>query len=133
MLLAAGITWAAVAQDKNRKHEEHRPENLTVVPKDINHDSLMYLMKEYSVSLGVRCGFCHAKSATDEKRLDFASDENGKKKVARYMIQMTSEINNKYFAEANHKATKLMVSCNTCHHGHQEPEPFVMPKEEERH
>ncbi len=133
LLLAAGIGVAAWAQDKKEKREERRPTNLKVLSKDISHDSLIYLMKEYSVSLGVSCGFCHDKSATDERRLDFAGDDNGHKKVARYMMKMTADINRKYFAEENHEAKQLMVSCYTCHHGKKEPEAFVMPKEEERH
>ncbi len=132
ILLTGGIAVAAWAQDKKEKREERRPTNLTVLPKNISHDSLIYLMKEYSVSLGVNCGFCHDKSATDE-RLYFAGDNNGHKKVARYMMQMTAGINSKYFAEENHESKSLMVSCYTCHHGQKEPEAFVMPKEEERH
>lgn len=131
--LTAGLAVAAIAQDKEKKHEERKFENLKVLPSDISHDSLRTVMREFSYALGVRCGFCHAKSATDEKRLDFASDDSSKKKVARYMMKMTADINKKYFAEANHNSTRLMVTCYTCHHGHQEPEAFVMPKEQEKH
>ena len=94
-LMAAGITIAAFAQDKEKKREERRPTNLTVLPKDISHDSLINLMKEYSVSLGVRCNFCHAPSGTEGGHLDFASDDNKHKKVARYMMRMTAGINSK--------------------------------------
>jgi hypothetical protein len=133
IMLTAGLAIAAIAQNKDRKHEEHKPVNLKILPDDISHDSLITVMKEYSYALGVRCGFCHAKSATDEKRLDFASDDNGKKKAARYMMKMTAGINKKYFAEENYNSAKRMISCYTCHHGHEEPEAFVMPKEEEKH
>jgi hypothetical protein len=135
-LLAAGITIVAFAQDKDKKHEEHRPVNLKVLSKDIGHDSLINLMKEYSVSLGVHCNFCHASSGDEKGHLDFASDDNKHKKVARYMMRMTADINSKYFAEENkgdHAHEALTVSCFTCHHGHEEPEAFVMPKEEEKH
>jgi hypothetical protein len=133
LVLTAGLAIAAIAQDKDKKQEEHKYENLKVLPKNISRDSMRMVMHEYSYSLGVHCNFCHAKSTTDEKKLDFASDENGKKKVARYMMKMTADINKKYFAEANYNSTKRMVTCYTCHHGHQEPEVFVMPKEEEKH
>jgi hypothetical protein len=133
ILLIAGLAVAAIAQDKDKKREEHKFENLKVLPKNISHDSLGAVMHEYSYALGVRCGFCHVKSKTDEKRLDFASDDNGKKKVARYMMKMTSEINKKYFAAENHNSKTLMVTCYTCHHGHEDPEAFVMPKEKEKH
>ncbi len=132
-LLAAGITIAALAQEKQKKHEEHHATNLKVLPANISHDSLILLMKEYSVSLGVRCGFCHVTSAADQRRLDFASDDNPKKKVAQYMMTMTAGINSKYFSAENHGNATLMVSCYTCHRGAKEPEAFVMPKEEERH
>jgi hypothetical protein len=128
--LTAGLTIAALAQDKGKKREDRKATNLTMLPKNISHDSLMAVMKEYSYSLGVHCEFCHVKSATDEKHLDFASDDNGKKKVARYMMKMTADINKKYFAEENYNSTKLMVSCYTCHRGHEEPEMFEMPKDE---
>jgi hypothetical protein len=125
-----GLAAAAVAQDKSRKAEDRKATNLKVLSKNISHDSLITVMKEYSYALGVKCGFCHVKSAADEKHLDFASDDNSKKKVARYMMKMTADINKKYFAAENHNSTKLMVSCYTCHHGREEPEMFEMPKEE---
>jgi hypothetical protein len=130
IVLTASLAVAAIAQDKEKKEEERKATNLKILPKNISHDSLITVMKEYSYALGVRCGFCHVKSATDEKHLDFASDDNGKKKVARYMMKLTADINKKYFAAENHNSTKLMVSCYTCHHGHEEPEMFEMPKEE---
>jgi hypothetical protein len=129
-LLAAGLTLAAVAQEKTGGREERRPTNLKVLSKHISNDSLGRLMREYSFSLGVRCGFCHAASATDKDKLDFASDEKKHKEIARDMMRMTRRINRKYFdeergGEAGHQ--RLMVTCFTCHHGHAEPEAFVMP------
>ncbi len=129
--LSACLAVAAIAQKQSDRKEEPRPKNLTVLSKNISHDSLINIMKEYSVSLGVRCGFCHAKSS-DGEHLNFASDDNGKKKVARYMMTMTAAINKKYFAAENKGNAVNMVSCYTCHHGHEEPEAFVMPKEEGR-
>ena len=132
-LLTTGLTIAAIAQNKEQKREERKFQNLKVLPKNITHDSLRTVMHEYSYALGVNCNFCHVKSATDEKRLDFASDDNGKKKVARYMMKLTADINKKYFAAENYNSTKLMVTCYTCHHGHEEPEMMELPKEEEKH
>ena len=93
----------------------------------------MSLMKEYSVSLGVRCNFCHAKATDGKDHLDFASDNNKHKDIARYMMKMTAAINEKYFKEEKGKKehTALMVRCFTCHHGNKEPEAFVMPPEED--
>jgi len=134
--VAATLTIAAIAQNRDEHHEEHKPKNLTVLSKDISHDSLMSLMREYSVSLGVHCNFCHNKAADGSDHMDFASDDNKHKKIARYMIKMTAGINQQYFQEENggeHRHTALMVSCFTCHHGQKEPQAFVMPAQEERH
>lgn len=133
LLLVAVVSFAAFAQQK--KTPMPRPSNLKVLPNDISHDSLIYLMKEYSVSLGVKCNFCHVKSEVDSTRLNFASDDNKHKNMARYMMKMTSEINEQYFKEENggevaHGA--LMVSCFTCHNGNKEPKAFVMPVEEKK-
>ena len=55
--------------------------NLKILPKDISEKELHKVMREYSVSLGVRCGFCHARIAdTTKKELDFASDAKDEKK-----------------------------------------------------
>jgi hypothetical protein len=131
IMLTGLITLGAFAQKKDTHEEEPRPTNLQVLPKDISHDSLIAVMHEYSRSLGVHCNFCHARSETDSTHLDFASDANGKKKVARYMMHMTAEINEKYFAEANYKSTTMMVSCYTCHHGQKEPERLKAEDEKE--
>ncbi|MEO6834237.1 MAG: c-type cytochrome [Chitinophagaceae bacterium] len=131
LVLVAVVSFAAFAQQK--KTPMPRPSNLKVLPTNIPHDSLIYLMKEYSVSLGVKCNFCHMKSETDSTRLNFASDENKHKNMARYMMKMTSEINGSYFKEENSGVNvhgALMVSCFTCHHGNKEPEAFKMPVEE---
>jgi cytochrome c553 len=131
LFLSVSITIAAVAQQKDANKEEQRAENLKVLPKSMNHDSLIKLMREYSFSLGVRCGFCHASSASDKNKLDFASDENKHKLIARDMMRMTAKINRKYFEEDLDRG-KARVTCYTCHHGHEEPEAFVMPKIEEK-
>jgi hypothetical protein len=131
LLLFAGFAIVAVAQQKEAKKEEHRAENLKILPRNMNHDSLIKLMREYSFSLGVRCGFCHAPSSTDKNKLDFASDANKHKLIARDMMRMTAKINRKYFDEDKFEGHPR-VTCYTCHHGHEEPEAFVMPKIEEK-
>lgn len=132
-LLISCIAIATIAQEKEKKNDdEQKAVNLKVLSKKISHDSLIVIMREYSAALGVKCGFCHAKSAANPDKLDFASDDNGHKKVARYMISMTEKINKKYFAEENYGSSRLMVSCYTCHHGKPEPESFVMKKEEKK-
>lgn len=135
LLLAGGLTIAAVAQDNDKKAEARRAENLKVLPKNISHDSLISIMKVYSFSLGVKCNFCHTKSATEKDHLDFASDDNKHKHIARDMMRMTAKINKKYFGSHDEaeEHTTLAVSCFTCHRGHDEPQALVMPKEEGKH
>src|SRR5260221_1701335 len=73
-------------------------ENLKVLPKDISKENLDSVMAEFCVSLGVKCGFCHAQMAdTTKHKLDFASDKKEEKNTARDMFRMTSYINANFF------------------------------------
>jgi cytochrome c553 len=105
--------------------EEPRFKNLKVLNKKITNEELEIVMKEFKTALGVKCSFCHAPSKTDPKKMDFASDENKHKDIARGMLRMTMKINKKYFKEP--KDSVAMVSCYTCHNGQKEPKPA--PKE----
>lgn len=98
--------------------------NLKVLPKDISHEELDKVMDGFKVSLGVKCNFCHAASATDPKRMDFASDAKHEKEIARDMMRMTARINKKYFhiKDADDTKAVLAVSCYTCHNGNAHPE-----------
>lgn len=104
----------------------HKPENLKILPKNITHEELHQVMEGFTHGLGVKCGFCHAKSASDSTHLDFASDAKPEKNVARGMMKMVMKLNKKYFRETKDDDGKAVtVSCFTCHHGHNEPEKFV--------
>lgn len=70
-------------------------------------------MKAQSKALGVECDFCHDVP-------DMASDKNDKKLVARKMIQMTNDINDKWL-KGMKDADKNKVTCATCHQGHETP------------
>ncbi len=98
--------------------------NLKVLPKDISPEALDKVMDEFKAALGVKCDFCHAKSKTDPKDLDFASDEKGEKQIARSMMKMTMRINKKFFHVGKPAigSGELVISCNTCHHGEPHPE-----------
>lgn len=101
--------------------------NLKILPKDISEEELVGVMKNFNASLGVKCSFCHA-PGTDGK-LNFASDENKHKDVARGMMKMTMGINKKYFKTKNPK--EFQVTCFTCHNGNKHPEktaPIPEPK-----
>lgn len=97
--------------------------NFKVLPQDITHDSLIGIMKGFNKALGVKCGFCHAKSDLDSSKLNFASDEKKHKKFARYMMKMTADINANYFnfKKSSRPDTIQVITCVTCHRGSEHP------------
>ena len=101
--------------------DEPKFKNLKVLSKNITNDELEIVMKEFKTALGVKCNFCHAPSKTDPKKMDFASDENKHKDVARDMMRMSMKINKKYFKENQNKDSIASISCFTCHRGDKEP------------
>ena len=117
MVATVGISIAATSPDAGHKN------NLKVLPKDISHDDLEKVMHGFNNALGVRCNFCHAASAADPKKLDFASDAKPEKEQARDMMRMTMKINKKFFEakSPNLLDTAMAISCKTCHHGNPHP------------
>ncbi|MCZ2099919.1 MAG: c-type cytochrome [Chitinophagales bacterium] len=92
------------------------PKNLQVLPKDINQDDLKVIMESFNEALGVKCGFCHVRAA-EGQGMDFSSDEKMSKHIARSMMIMTSEINQKYFDMYPMDNKVKQISCMTCHNG----------------
>jgi hypothetical protein len=130
-LLAAGaivVTAACISAFSTGGPQQHK-RNLKVLPENISRDSLDMIMDHFKLALGVKCGFCHAQSTTNPGRLDFASDDKPEKEVARKMMIMTGDINQKYmrFNDDTAKAEEA-VSCITCHRG--DPHPEVKYPEE---
>jgi len=103
--------------------DEPKFKNLKVLDKNISKDDLEIVMKEFKTALGVKCNFCHAQSKTDSTKLDFASDENKHKNIARGMLKMTKRINKKFFKDDK----EASIQCFTCHNGQKEPKEA--PKE----
>jgi hypothetical protein len=100
------------------------PKNLKVLPANTD---LRKVMREYAGALGVECSFCHAPADPVTHRADRASDANPVKDTARYMIQMTDDLNNKYLAEMPNRRYADPISCGTCHRGEKHPSIFVPP------
>jgi hypothetical protein len=94
--------------------------NLQVLPKTLTKDELRGLMKAQAKALGVECDYCHEVP-------DMASDKNEKKVVARKMMQMQKEINDKWIKGVIKDADKHPVTCGTCHQGKESPPVFVVP------
>ena len=99
--------------------------NLKVLPKNITDQQLDSVMDHFKLSLGVKCGFCHAqqKDTSADRHLDFASDEKPEKIRAREMLQMTAYLNATYFNpdHSTRPDTIHEVICYTCHRGGHDP------------
>jgi hypothetical protein len=115
--------------------DEPKYKNLKILPKNITKEQMDSVMHHFSLSLGVRCNFCHMRNDST-KTWDFASDENKHKLTAREMMRMTDKINDKFFDLSGAKrnlSTQLMVTCYTCHHGATEPTTKApMPERQEQ-
>jgi len=95
--------------------------NLKVFPKDISRADLLFNMKFFSQSLGVRCTFCHVgEEGKPLSTFDFASDAKPKKLTARKMLAMAHRINAENFDQAEDPG-RLKVTCYTCHRGSTKP------------
>jgi hypothetical protein len=61
--------------------------NLIVLPTTITKPELMGVMKQFAVTMEVRCSYCHAVS-DDLSEGSFASDEKPTKKEARKLMRL---------------------------------------------
>lgn len=110
------------------QEDKPRPINLKVLPKNISNEDLEATMKSYNLALGVKCNHCHAPKSNGEQGLDFASDANHLKEVARHMIKMNNQINKKYFSKHERDGVFQQIGCNTCHNGAAEPKTIAVLK-----
>jgi cytochrome c553 len=107
--------------------------NLKVLKKNTTKQELDSVMHFFTTSLGEKCGFCHFRNEAT-KSVDFSSDENPNKNVARYMMRMNAKINKKYFKDKDKDQSSTQtiqaVTCYTCHHGEAMPltKAAAMPK-----
>ncbi len=106
-----------------------RFKNLKILPRFISEKALDSIMEHYSISLGVKCDFCHMHNQ-EKDTWDMASDVKAEKLIARKMMLMTNGINTKYFPpEKGIKDQQAIqtITCYTCHKG--EAIPVDMPEE----
>jgi hypothetical protein len=66
--------------------------NLTVLPKDITKPKLLNVMRQFAITFGVRCSYCHAVS-DDLTEGSFDSDEKEPKRKSRDLIKAILEMN----------------------------------------
>jgi|SRR5581483_10186335 len=106
--------------------------NLKILPQDISKEDLHNLMESYTIALGVRCGFCHARKAdTTQRGLDFSSDAKEEKGTAREMMKMVHTLNTTTFNWMNSTKPDTIhtIICYTCHRGKKDPSsPNLMPE-----
>jgi Photosynthetic reaction centre cytochrome C subunit/Tetratricopeptide repeat len=122
--LAAGLTKPAVAQLPDKF------ENLKVLPKNIARDSLVQVMRGFTLALDVRCTFCHVAEpkaagapADAPERLNFKSDDKVEKRKARVMLRMVARINHDLLTGVpDRHDPPVAVQCVTCHRGSPVPE-----------
>ena len=113
----------AVTQMKSSGPDNPQYTNLKILPKDINKEQMDSVMHHYTASLNVKCNFCHTFNQ-EKKEMDWASDANKHKLVARQMMTMTNDLNKKYFDQTGSSimlSSQLAVTCYTCHNGAKEP------------
>ena len=104
--------------------EEPDYKNLKVVSKKIGEEDMEKLMHSFNVQLGVKCMYCHKLINDDfSQGTDWASDEKKEKRVAREMLKMTMQLNQKYFDKKMDKkmTTSPVIWCTTCHRGFPRP------------
>jgi Photosynthetic reaction centre cytochrome C subunit len=97
--------------------------NLTVLPRNMSAADIVQLMARYTQELGVQCAFCHVENPQTQQ-VDFASNENPRKQIARIMIGMLGDINNKYLPQVGDRRYAAPISCGNCHQGQTYPPVF---------
>lgn len=124
-MIVALCTGMIMLQSFVQKHDDEKPQNLKILPKDISEKELHDVMKGFCISLGVHCNFCHvAEQVPGQQRpkMDFASDDKQEKKIAREMMLMVNGINNNYIGKiigGDHPLEQ--ITCVTCHMGRTTP------------
>lgn len=109
VLISTTAAFAQSATDADKPVEQTK-KNIKVL-KGLPTSQLIPLMALMSNSLGVTCSYCHTEQ--------WESDDKEEKGVARGMIAMVKDINERHFDG------ELAVTCNTCHQGH--PRPAAIP------
>jgi tetratricopeptide (TPR) repeat protein len=97
--------------------------NLQVLPKTISRDSLIGIMRGFSLSLGARCQYCHVGGdGISFEGVRFADDDDEDKRKAREMLRMVQRINTEFLPGLPQRdQPPVEVQCFTCHRGAQRP------------
>jgi hypothetical protein len=97
--------------------------NLKVLPPGISRDSLVNIMRGFSLQLGVRCQYCHVGGdGVSFAGVNFASDDDIHKQRARFMLRMVDSLNRVVLPSMpGADASLLRMECKTCHRGGAKP------------
>ena len=97
--------------------------NLRILDPDITRDSLMEVMRRFSLSLGVRCQYCHVGGdGISFEGVEFHKDDDPDKRKARFMLRMVQNLNTQVFPLIPERDTpSLAIECKTCHRGLAKP------------
>jgi len=131
--LVACASILSVPSHAQPKQEFVWPERITnaqVLPADIGSQRLRQTMVSFARSLGVRCTFCHVgPEGAPLDQLDFASDANPNKNIARGMIRLVQRLNSQDLPAivGPASAEQARVTCYTCHRGDTTPETMLPP------
>jgi len=116
------------------------PTDLKVLPKNLTGEQVREMMETWAGSLGTHCSTCHTADPNNiapngRPRLKFPDDSKPEKSTARLMYTMTQDINANYVSMVPTRPGRSapVVTCGTCHRGHVEPEPFVIPPDNGPH
>ena len=78
--------------------QQPAPKNLKVLPKEMTRQEVTRVMRTFTAGLGVRCQHCHVGEGNDLSKFDFASDAKPTKEIARKMLLMVKDVNDKHLA-----------------------------------
>lgn len=103
--------------------------NLKVLPADIRRDSLVNIMRGFSLSLNVRCQYCHVGgNGVSFEGVEFAKDDDLHKQRARFMLRMVDSLNRVVMPKLpGLTGAPLRIECKTCHRGG--PRPLLLTQE----
>lgn len=97
------------APKKGQTSGEYYKNVTTSTLKGLTPSDFLGAMGVMTAAVGYDCSNCHPGAGTDS--MDWVTDKNPKKVIARKMVEMVAAINKANFGGAQ------MVTCWTCHHG----------------
>jgi tetratricopeptide (TPR) repeat protein len=116
-LVASGAERASGQADEGLR-------NLQYFSPDITRDSLVQVMRRFSLSLGVRCQYCHVGGdGVSFEGVEFDSDADPDKRKARFMLRMVDTINRSMLPMMTDRDEPgYEIECKSCHRGRPKPE-----------